>query len=97
MNLSPENYFTIGVAILYLLGGLYLILTGILALSNREIKIPGLYQLGVLISKIMFGPNRAASFEKDMLDRKKAIRYSVFWILIGLVSVAGAIFLIFAK
>lgn len=97
MDASPENYFVIFIALLYLVGGLYLILTGILTLAKRKMKIPGFYQLGVLISNILYGSAKVARFEEDILDRKKAIRYSILWILIGLVSTAGGIFLLFVE
>lgn len=74
-----------------------MVTTGTLALANRSIKIPGFYQFGVFISNIFYGKDRTAAFEEEMKDRKKAIRYGLIWILIGLVSLAGVAFLLFVE
>lgn len=92
MNMSSENII---IAALYLVAGIYALLTGILALAKKDIKVPGFYQFGVFLTKVIYGEDRATSFENDMKDRKKAIRYGVFWIFMGLVALAGGIFVLF--
>ncbi len=98
MNFSSnsDNQAVI-IAVIYFIGGIYSILTGILALAKMNIKIPGFYQLGVFISNLLFGKDRASNFEQEMMDRKKAIRYGIVWILIGIVTLAGGIFLLFVS
>jgi hypothetical protein len=93
MNLSFENII---ISTLYLVGGIYSLLTGILALAKRDIRLPGFYRLGVFLTKIIQGEDKVTSFETDMRDRKKVIRYGIFWILIGFAFLAGAVFVLFA-
>lgn len=98
MNISSNSDDqAIIIVVIYFIGGIYSILTGILALAKMNIKIPGFYQLGVFISNVLFGKVRTSNFEKEMMDPKKVIRYGIFWILMGLIALAGGIFLLFAK
>jgi hypothetical protein len=85
------------IAIIYFIGATYSILIGIFALTKRDIKIPGLYQLGLFLSKLILGKAKTSNFEKEMMDPHKVVRYAIFWILIGLVFLAGGVFLLFAK
>ena len=94
MNISFENVI---IAIIYFLAGIYALLTGIFALANLNIKIPGFYQFGELLAKKLRGKAKTTNFEQDMMDRKKAIRYGIFWIFIGLVALAGGVFLLLVK
>jgi hypothetical protein len=92
MNASYENIIIAGI---YFLGGIYALLTGILALANMDIKLPGFYQFGVFMTKILRGEDEVTRFENNMKDRKKAIRYGIILTLIGLIMLAGAIFVLF--
>lgn len=83
-------------ALISFLGGIYSIMTGLLALANTNIKIRGFYQFGVFISNMLYGKEKVSRFEEEMMDRKKAVRYGIFWILIGLASTAIGIFFLFA-
>ena len=93
MNIPYENII---IAIIYLFAGIYSLLTGLLALAKMNIKLPGLYRFGIYLSRKVRGQEKVASFENDMLDRKKVIRYGIFWILIGLIALAGGIFVLLA-
>ena len=92
MNITFEK---ITIATLYLIAGIYSLLTGILALANKDIRLPGFYRLGVFITKIISREDEVTRFEADMKDRKKAIRYGILWTLIGLIALAGGIFVLF--
>ena len=83
------------IATICLVLGIYSLLTGMLALANKDIKLPGFYQLGVFLTKLIYGEDRVTSFENDMKDRKKAIRYGIIWTLMGLIALAAAIFVLF--
>jgi hypothetical protein len=91
MNISYENII---IAIIYLLIGIYSLVTGILALAKRDIRVPGFYQFGAIILRKVRGQDKVARFENDMLDRKKVIRYGIFWIFMGLIALAGGIFVL---
>ena len=93
MNTSYENII---ISAIYFLASIYALLTGIFVLAKMDTKFPGFYQFGIFISKIVRGKNTVTSFENDLMDRKKAIRYGVFWILIGLIALAGGVFVFFA-
>lgn len=97
MSSSSDASLAILITIIYFIIGSYSILTGILALANKSIKIPGFYQLGVFISNFLYGKGRTSNFEEEMADRKKAVRYAIFWIVIGLVALAGGVFLLFTR
>jgi hypothetical protein len=94
MNNSYENII---IAIIYFLAGIYSLLTGVLALIKRDIKIPGFYRFGAFISEKIRGKDKVTSFENDMKDRKKAIKYGIFWVFIGLIALSGGIFVLGAK
>jgi hypothetical protein len=93
MNISYENII---ISTIYFLAGSYLLLTGIFALAKKNIKFPGFYRLGSFMSRNVVGEERSTRFENDMMDRQKVIRFAVFWILIGLIALAGGIFVLFA-
>jgi hypothetical protein len=94
MHISFQNII---IAAIYFLAGIYALLTGIFALTRLDVKIPGFYQFGVFISKKVHRKDKLTSFENDMMDRKKVIRYGIFWIFIGVIALAGGIFLLFAS
>lgn len=91
-----ENNEAIIFALISFLGGIYSIITGLLALANMNIKIPGFYPFGTFISNILYGKKKVSKFEEEMMDRKKAVRYGIFWILIGLASLSIGVFFLFA-
>jgi hypothetical protein len=99
MSISSNNddNLSIVIAIIYFIGGIYSILTGIFALAKVNIKIPGFYQLGIFISNLIFGKAKTSNFEKEMLDENKVIKYAIFWILSGLILLAGGVFLLLVK
>lgn len=83
-------------ALVAFFGGIYSIATGLLALANMNIKVLGFYQFGAFISNILYGKEKVTKFEEEMMDQKKAVRYGIFWIVIGLASVFIGIFFLFA-
>jgi|PlaIllAssembly_1097288.scaffolds.fasta_scaffold1340353_1 hypothetical protein len=94
MNSSSENII---IAVIYFIAGIYALLTGIGALANLNIKIPGFYQFGIFLSNKLRGKEKINNFEIDIMERRKAIRYGIFWIFIGLISIAGGVFLLFVR
>ena len=97
MSLSSDTALTIAITIISFIAGTYSVLTGILALANRDINIPGFYQLGVFIFNLLYGKARLANFEKEIMNPKKSVRYGIFWILIGAVAFVVGTFLLFVR
>jgi hypothetical protein len=94
MKISFENIL---IAAIYILAGIYALSTSGLALAKLDIKIPGLYQLGILISNKLYGRVKSSNFGEEMSNRKKVVRYAIFWLFIGLVALAGGVFLLFVS
>ena len=84
-------------AIISFVTGVFAIWTGILTISKGNIKIPGFYNLGVFISKIIRGEAQTTKAEEDLNDPKMAMNYAIFWLLIGLAFLAGSFVLLFVR
>ena len=97
MSLSSDTALTIAITIISLIAGMYSVLTGILALAKRDIKIPGFYQLGIFIFNLLYGKASLTNFEKEMMNPKKSVRYGIFWILTGLVALVIGVFFLFVR
>jgi len=97
MNSQSDTYQVVVMAIISFMTGVYAIWTGILTISKGNIKIPGLYNLGIFISKKIRGETQTAKVEKDLNDPKTAMKYVIFWLLIGLAFLAGSFVLLFVQ
>jgi hypothetical protein len=95
--MSSDHSQAVIVAVVCFIGGVYLIASGVLAFANKSIKIPGFYQAGIFLTAWLYGKDKVISFEEEMKNRKKAVRYGVMWTSIGLLSLALGIFVLFVE
>ncbi len=85
------------IAAIYLIAGLYAFVTGISSIRCTNLRVPIFYELGILISKLVHGKNKTVQFNDELSDPKKALKYGVFMIVIGLIFVSGSLYLLFGK
>jgi hypothetical protein len=83
------------IAIIYCIGGIYGVWMGLLGITNSNMKIPGLYQFGILISNLVNGKVKTAQFEKDMDDPKKKMKTGIMFLCFSILFFGLSIFLIF--
>ena len=92
-SLYDTNNITI-IAIIYCIGGLYSLISGIFAIANIDMKIPLVYEVGVFISNLLYGKKKTQNFENELNDPKKRIRFGIFMCLIGLLFLGGSVYLL---
>ena len=94
MNLFQDISTTTIVVIIYFIGGLYLLITGILIIANVDLSLTIVYKIGVFISNLVQGKKKTQNFESDMKNPRKRVRIGVLMCFIGLLFLAGGIYLL---
>jgi hypothetical protein len=97
MNSKYDIYQIVVMAMVSCMTGGYAIWAGISVLKKENIKISGPYKLGAFISNVIRGKAHTSKVETDLDDPKIAMRYGIFWLLIGFIFLAGGVFILFAK
>ena len=92
-----DNVQIVIIAVIYFTAGLFALATGASAVNYSNLKIPVLYELGTLISRLIHGKAKMDQFEKNLSDPNKSKRYGFFMLAVGMLFVAGGIYLLFGK
>jgi len=97
MKSQSDIYQIILMSIISFMTGIYAIWTGISTFSKGKLNPPDLYKFGAFISKRIRGEAQSSKVEKDINNPEMAVKYGIFWLLIGIAFLAGSFVLLFFR